>query len=277
MRQAEQPGWNRRVPLAALGSALLAWGTAAQAAPGADHLMLMFNAPAGDLAAYQNWYDHIHAPAILAVPGFVDAQRAEAAPPGPLPDMAPPSPFLIRYRLRSADLAATFAAVPKPDPAHPAPIAPGGFALVFDALGTERRGAGALVLPHLGPPATFDLYVLESPREGEESAFNQWYDQAQLARMLATPGIVSARRYVRSPIQRDRTRPSPRYLAAYRIVSNRIDLVLAGLARQGALQPSGETVDAGASMRFLYRLCGPLINHSGQLPAPARADSGRKE
>lgn len=58
---------------------------------------------------YHKWYDEEHLPAVLAVPGFVRAQRFVAVPAtrGDLP----PRRYLTIYEIESDDLPATLAAL----------------------------------------------------------------------------------------------------------------------------------------------------------------------
>ena len=67
------------------------------------HLLVVSSDPiAGSEEDYQRWYDEVHLPAVLAVPGFVRAQRFAAAPSihGELPDRR----FLAIYELETDDL-----------------------------------------------------------------------------------------------------------------------------------------------------------------------------
>jgi hypothetical protein len=244
-----------------LVAALLTGSPVLAASP--DHLMMMFNAPAGAKADYDRWYDRVHAPMIVGIKGFVDARRADADDAGRVLSFAPPRPFMIRYTLRTRDLRASFAAVPGPDPAHPAPVAAGGFALVFDAVGGAMRGAGPAVFAPGAATQTYELYVLENAKAGQDKALTRWYRRHHLPEILGLPGFIGARRFIRSPVQRDRSGPSPHYLTVYRIETDRIDRLLASLEQQHGRFTPTDSVDDDGKQRFLYRLSGPLIKRRG--------------
>ena len=56
---------------------------------------------AGQEDAYNDWYTNIHLPDVLAVPGFVSAQRFRLTDPS-APD-APSQPYLALYTMRTDD------------------------------------------------------------------------------------------------------------------------------------------------------------------------------
>src|SRR5262245_65212365 len=68
------------------------------------------NAAPGAEAEYNRYYDRQHAPDVVAVPGFVTAQRFVAADP-PLRSGPAPSKYLIVYKVVTDDLAAVQAEV----------------------------------------------------------------------------------------------------------------------------------------------------------------------
>lgn len=53
------------------------------------------------IAEYNDWYDHVHLPEVLAVEGFVAATRLH-----PVDDSGP---YVALYQMQSADLGETFA------------------------------------------------------------------------------------------------------------------------------------------------------------------------
>lgn len=253
---------------AALALSALAAGQPLTAAPAQDQLMLVFNTPSSSrLAPYTHWYDIIHAPDIMSVPEFESAQRAQAITSPADPGLVAPRPFMMRYRLHSDDLARTFAAIPKGDPAHPAPIARDGYALSFDARSVERPGRGPLVLHRAAAVHHYDLYILGDAANGREDAYTHWLDNVQIPQILRRPGVVGAQRFVRSDVQRDRTGPSPRHLVVYRIATNRIDRVMADLAADRLGGDAAHGVDESTMVRFLYIRTGPLIERTHRTAA----------
>lgn len=65
-------------------------------------LVVMSNAAAGTDAEFNDWYDHVHLPDVLAVAGFVAARRFEAVPSvhGEEPDQR----YLAIYEIEAEDL-----------------------------------------------------------------------------------------------------------------------------------------------------------------------------
>lgn len=71
--------------------------------------------------------------------------------------------------------------------------------------------------------------VYTTPVAGREDEFNDWYDRVHLPDLLATPGVVGARRVVLSEVQA-RTAVSPprgdQYLALYELDADDLGAVL---------------------------------------------------
>jgi hypothetical protein len=80
------------------------------------------------------------------------------------------------------------------------------------------------------------LVVLTNAVEGQDDAFNKWYDEQHLPDVLAIPGFVAAQRYTIAPDQMsDPALHTHRYLALYEIEGD-ANAALAGL---------GKAVEAG--------------------------------
>lgn len=79
------------------------------------HLLVVSSEPLeGAADDYQRWYDEVHLPDVLSVPGFVRAQRFAAQPSvhGELPDRR----FLAVYEIESDDLERTLAQLAEASP-----------------------------------------------------------------------------------------------------------------------------------------------------------------
>ena len=69
------------------------------------------------------------------------------------------------------------------------------------------------------------LLVFTNAVEGQDDAFNAWYDTQHLSDILAVPGIVAAQRYELAPLAipegvdapADAAAPAHRYLAVYEL------------------------------------------------------------
>ena len=60
--------------------------------------------------------------------------------------------------------------------------------------------------------------VFSGPEKGQESAYNEWYDQVHLADVTAVPGFVGARRFELA--SEPGSAESPQYLAIYEIAGD---------------------------------------------------------
>src|SRR5262245_2531204 len=97
--------------------------------------------------------------------------------------------------------------------------------------------------------------VLSNPVEGRDREFNEWYDSVHLREVLATPGMVSAQRYMLREAEINRAAGVPsthRYLLVYEVEGD-VDVIMSKLqaaAASGALQMS-DALDLGSvSMSF---------------------------
>ncbi len=77
----------------------------------------------------------------------------------------------------------------------------------------------------------YKLVVFSSCPDGEEDAFNRWYDLEHLPDVLAVPGFVSASRGCAAPgnVLAEEASPSPRYLAVYQLVTDDVRAALSEL------------------------------------------------
>lgn len=103
------------------------------------HLLLVASAAVdGQEDEYHRWYDEVHLPDVLSVPGFVRATRYAAVPSvhGELPAL----PFLAVYEVETDDLAGTLAALRSA--ARDMELSP-----AFD-----RQSSTQLAFTALGPP-----------------------------------------------------------------------------------------------------------------------------
>ena len=88
---------------------------------------------------------------------------------------------------------------------------------VYTAIG-PRVGGPPAPAGHTGGER-FLFFALTNPGEGEEGAFNVWYDDQHVPEIIATlPGFVEGQRYRLADAQRTNQPRSPwRYLAVYEV------------------------------------------------------------
>ena len=88
--------------------------------------------------------------------------------------------------------------------------------------------------------------VLSDPVEGQEDAYNDWYDNRHLAEVLGVDGFVSAQRFRLSHQKPPAGGAASGYLAIYEMETDDVDATLAALlSRLGtAVMPVSSAVDA---------------------------------
>ena len=83
------------------------------------------------------------------------------------------------------------------------------------------------------------FFAFSNPTEGNEEAFNAWYDSVHIHEVCRLSGVVSGQRYALAPLE-GAPAPAQRYLAVYEITSSPME-IMAGF---GAAMQTGElTVD----------------------------------
>ena len=87
--------------------------------------------------------------------------------------------------------------------------------------------------------------VLSNPVDGQDDAYNDWYDNRHLADVLDVDGFVSAQRFRLSHQKPPNGVPAAAYLAIYEIETTDVDATLAALlSRLGtAAMPVSSAID----------------------------------
>lgn len=75
------------------------------------------------------------------------------------------------------------------------------------------------------------MVVFSSPAPGKEDDFNAWYEGTHIPEMLATPGVVAARRYERAQAE-GVPMPTQQYLSVFELEGD-LDTVLAAINQRG--------------------------------------------
>jgi hypothetical protein len=77
----------------------------------------------------------------------------------------------------------------------------------------------------------YQLVVFSNCLDGDEDAFNRWYDREHLPDVLAVPGFVSATRGCAAPgnVLADEATPARRYLAVYHLETDDVRAALSEL------------------------------------------------
>ena len=219
------------------------------------YYMTVFNNPAqGKEAEYNRWYQEEHAPNIVAGAGFVNGQRYVEAGAGVGPSQSAPRTYMVMYRIDTSDLNATYqnmkATAPKPT------IMPvdssSNFSVSFKHLGGEIKGHGSRQTGK-GEMKTYLYCVFDTPLTGHEAEFNQWYEKQEAPAIAATPGVVSAQRYLRSDVQIETAKPSAPDLIMYKIVTDDLNAVLTAIGERAKAVAPDAAHDAAKSQSFTRR------------------------
>jgi hypothetical protein len=167
------------------------------AASGSDEVydyLVFSDAVAGKEDEYNRWYDTQHAPDVVAVPGFVTAQRLVAAD-AQLRKTAPPTKYLVVYQIVTNDLAAVNREVVRRIQTGQTVMSP-----AFDGTASAPNGifkAMGPVFEHPGwtpggsEASTYYQLVFVNPVPGQDRELNTWYDGQHLLDMVAMPGFVT--------------------------------------------------------------------------------------
>jgi len=273
-REWRQPGRTSAAFFAAAACvafavAFLAAAPAAQA-PGAakskveTYYYFVFSDPAepGQEAEYNRWYDHQHAPDVVAVPGFVTAQRYVAAETQ-LRNNPLPAKYLVVYKVVTDDLAAVQAEVSRRLQTKMTIMSP-TFKGAQNSPGGYFKTISA-VIPHKGdaPPApkgkveTYYQFVFSNPVEGKEQEFNTWYEETHVPEVASVPGWVEGQR---GQLVNPRTRPGQttfNYVAAFKIVTDDLAAVFAAFRQRSPKMTNSAAF--GQNVGYTYKAWGPLL------------------
>ncbi|MBS1676304.1 MAG: hypothetical protein JST08_02850 [Actinobacteria bacterium] len=184
----------------------------------APHISMVFSAPTpGRDDDYNKWYDEVHLPESLTVPGYVGAHRyrlsedqAAGMPPSPYAyltiyelDRPPAEPLAaLTARLESQEIA-------PPDSIDVGSIRSWAYSRIASASAPDRDRT---------TPAPHVAVAFSAPTAGREDDYNRWYDEVHLDEALSLPGHVGAHRYRLSEDQLASMPPSPySYLAIYEL------------------------------------------------------------
>lgn len=253
--------------------ALLVISAHSRAAAAADtYYMLVFSAPVHDSddAEYNRWYNEQHAPDVVAVPGFVSAQRFVVSDVqlGTGNASAPLPKYLVLFKIETDDFQAVMAEVARRLRSGETVLSP-----TFDrdhVVGYMYRALGPKIL-HRPTPADasgralqgYVHFVLTVPMVNKEAEFNQWYDTRHAPEMAALPGFVSAQRLILQKLPSGNapgaTYPPTKYAALFELQSADISATAAAMKRQHALPSDSVPIDPNKTQGYTYRALGPVI------------------
>jgi hypothetical protein len=147
-------------------------------------------------AAFNDWYNRVHVPEIMACPGFLSSVRYE--------EVRADGCYMAMYELSGPEALESDAFGQARGWKEMQPVVLGSNNAVWTHLYTASpesaaRGGGVPTL------LRFNRSTASPEREVQ---FNQWYNEVHLPELLACPGWLSASRY-------EAVHGTPKYLAIY--------------------------------------------------------------
>ena len=221
-----------------------------------NYVLLVFSNPvAGQEDAYNRWYDNQHAPDVVAVPGFITAQRFVLS--GTQLRVSKPLPkYLIVYKIVTSDLPSVYAEVNRRVETRMTVMDP-SFDKILRRLNFTYKVIGPVIY-NKGPAGThhpgsqiYNQLVFADPVPGKEDEFNRWYDNQHEPDVVAAPGFVSAQRYVVSGTQLGDKQPPTQYFVMYKIVSGDLAADFAEYARRAPKMQMSSAF--GESFGYTYK------------------------
>ena len=114
-------------------------------------------------------------------------------------------------------------------------------------------------------PSTYLYMVFSNPVAGQEDVYNKWYDTQHAQDVVAIPGFATAQRFVLSDTQLRVSKPLPKYLIMYKVVTDDLPSVYAEVRRRldTGMTVLDQSYDRSTSVSFTYKVMGPPIYHKG--------------
>ncbi|MEE4452987.1 hypothetical protein [Novosphingobium resinovorum] len=258
----------RRPLLLALVAASLLPPTPAKArpAPLQRYYALVFTDPApGREEDFNRWYDTQHAPDVVSIPGFVNAQRYVRSDAQMRPDVADSPRYLVVYEIATRDLAAVYAEVNRRAANGRTRMSDtiartGGMNVTYRA--TQRRNWATP-----GGSNSWLHIVMANPGPGETDALERWYARHHAPDMVALPGFTGYQLGVAAPVQMIADAAPRQRMALFAITAPALaKTVDAFRAAAPHMTPGPEMHDLWG---FTYRPIGPTL--SGDAVRKARA------
>jgi hypothetical protein len=183
--------------------ALALFGARASAAPMQTYYYLVFSNPTeGQESEYNRWYDTHHIPDVLAVPGFVSAERFRINDIQMYPGVKVAMPrYLVSYTIRTADIDGVMKEVGRRLQTGETVISPSfekktSLAYLYRATTAFLRTAPDPTSSMPGARVDYLHIVFTYPRADRLDRFDAWYDEVHAPSMMHGPGYTHAQRAV---------------------------------------------------------------------------------
>jgi hypothetical protein len=253
---------------------LLASSAMCSAAVETYYFFVFSNPVAGHEDEYNEWYNEQHAPDVVAIPGFVTAQRfvKNDLPLYRMVDLQVPK-YLVIYKIVTDNVEAVFAEVSRRLQTKETVMSPTfdsktSVSYVYKPFRPEIKGVGSEpegAKP--GPKQTYYQVVFTAMVDGKEDEFNAFYDNHHAPELAAIPGFVSAQRMI---LARPSTAsiPASKYLALFKVETSDLAAVKQAATRPGTSSPA---FDTKATRGYTFRAIGPVIEGDKVRTARARS------
>lgn len=290
--------WRGRfvAALAAITAMLFMTGTTvANATPLPDpalhtyYLYVFSNPVAGKEAEYNTWYNEVHAPDVVSIPGFVWAQRytwsdIQLTVPGQ-PPFPKKSDYLIVFKIETSDLNSVFTEVRrrlKSGETHASPALDLKTISSYTArAASDVKSGNRSAPPGSDPtvkPSAYDDYihiVFADPPAGREQEYGDWYDAHHLPDCLTIPGYIFGQRFVLAETQLAPTE-GPKNLAMFTLRTPDIGATLGTFAKVGPTAYIAPVFKVAGTKGYVYKAIGPKLYGDAErlkrsaAPTPAR-------
>ncbi len=107
--------------------------------------------------------------------------------------------------------------------------------------------------------STHRLIVYTQPAEGQEDAYNKWYDEVHLREVLQIEGFVAAQRFALSEAQIGETEGARRYMAIYEIEAESLEDALAKLNGGADSMNMSDALDLESAHAIAYSAIGEKL------------------
>jgi hypothetical protein len=257
---------------------LLASSAMCSAAVETYYFFVFSNPVAGHEDEYNKWYNEQHAPDVVAIPGFVTAQRFVKTdlPLYRMVDLQVPK-YLVIYKIVTGDLEAVFKEVARRLETKETVMSPTfdsktSVSYVYKLFRPEIKGVGGEpdgAKP--GPKQTYYQVVFTAMVDGKEDEFNKFYDNHHAPELAAIPGFISAQRMILAR-PTSASIPASKYLALFKVETSDLAAVKQAATRPGTTSPA---FDTKATRGYTFRAIGPVIE-GDKVRAARGANSARR-
>ena len=232
------------------------------ATPETYYYFVFSNPVAGQDAQYNKWYNEQHQVDVVAVPGFVSAQRfvMNDLPLYRMAELQLPK-YLVVYKIVTNDLEAVFKEVSRRLQTNETRMDPSfdrvtSVGYVYRALGPWVKGVGGEAAG--AKPGKKELYyhIVFTPFvEGKEDIFNEIYTTHHAPELASIPGFTGAQRMIMARPDTARIKGT-KYLALFTVETSDLAAVKQGTSVRGTPNPGQ---DGAGTRGYTFRAFAPQV------------------